>query len=531
MILVHCEAALHWKAVMRLPASLLVSLAFAAAAQITPAQAPTAPQAASEARVFHAFQAATQNGPLALQGFLAGFPKGADLHVHLSGAVYAESFIRAAGEDGLCVDTAALSFAKPPCTGQLVPAANVAANQDLYDRLIDAFSMRSFVPTSGLSGHDQFFATFARFGGLGKKHAGEWVDEVAVRAAAQNEQYLELMQTPPFGHALQVAHEIGWNPDFAQFRQALLDHGLRDEVAVDREDVLTAETDRRKMEHCGTPQAEQACQVEVRYIYQILRGNPPEQVFAQTLLGFEAIQASMEAHEDTWVGINFVMPEDGYLSMRDYSLHMKMLNYLHSVYPQVHISLHAGELALGMVPPEGLRFHVRQAVEWGHAERIGHGVDAMYEDDPQGLLKELAQKHVMVEINLSSNEGILAIKGAEHPFPLYRQAHVPVALSTDDEGVSRIDLTHEYVRASLDYHLSYLDLKKLARTGMEHDFLPGRSLWAEADTFTDPVTPCRGQALGIDTPSRGCKAFLDGNEKAAAQWELELRFRAFEAKF
>ena len=163
---------------------------------------------------------------------------------------------------------------------------------------------------------------------------------------------------------------------------------------------------------------------------------------------------------------------------------MKMLDYLHSVYPKVHISLHAGELAPGLVPPEGLRFHIRQAVELGHAERIGHGVDVMYEDDAAGLLKEMAQKHVMVEINLSSNEGILGVKGAEHPFPLYRAAHVPVALSTDDEGVSRIDITHEYVRAALDYHLSYQDLKQLARTGMEHNFLPGASLWAAPDVFT-----------------------------------------------
>jgi len=56
-------------------------------------------------------------------------------------------------------------------------------------------------------------------------------------------------------------------------------------------------------------------------------------VFAETLLGFETIQASTEAHEDTWVGINFVQPEDGFLSMRDYSLQMKMLDYLHGVYP------------------------------------------------------------------------------------------------------------------------------------------------------------------------------------------------------
>jgi adenosine deaminase len=217
--------------------------------------------------------------------------------------------------------------------------------------------------------------------------------------------------------------------------------------------------------------------------------------------------------------------------MRDYALQMKMVEYLHSVYPKVHISLHAGELAPGLVPPEGLRFHVRQAVEEGHSERIGHGVDVMYEDNAQALLKEMAQKHVMVEINLSSNEGILGIKGAEHPFPIYRAAHVPVALSTDDEGVSRIELTHEYVRAALDYHLTYQDLKQLARTGMEHNFLPGPSLWTKPDTFTLAADACRGQLPGSDPPTVSCKTFLDGSQKATAQWEQERRFRVFEAQF
>jgi len=39
----------------------------------------------------------------------------------------------------------------------LVPAAQVPANQDLYDRLINAFSMRSFVPSPGFSGHEPVF--------------------------------------------------------------------------------------------------------------------------------------------------------------------------------------------------------------------------------------------------------------------------------------------------------------------------------------------------------------------------------------
>ncbi|HWG22404.1 MAG TPA: hypothetical protein VG225_17910 [Terracidiphilus sp.] len=494
----------------------------------------------AEARAARAYDAAVHAGPPAVYGFLASFPKGADLHVHLSGAVYAETFIRDAGEDGLCVDPAALKFVRPPCTGELVPAARLSralnsSDQDLYDRLINSFSMRSFVPTPGFSGHDQFFATFAKFGGIDKRHAGEWVDEVAGRAAAQNQQYLELMQTPPFSHAALTAKQMGWPSgepvNFAQLRQALLDHGLRDEIAADMEDVRGAEAQRRTLEHCGKPQAVPACQVEVRYIYQVLRANPPEVVFAQTLLGFETIQRTMEMGEPGFVGINFVQPEDGFVSMHDYTLQMKMLEYLHSVYPKAHITLHAGELAPGLVPPEGLRFHIRQAVELGHAERIGHGVDVMYERDAQELLKELARKHVMIEINLSSNEGILGVKGAEHPFPIYRAAHVPVALSTDDEGVSRIEITHEYQRAALDYHLSYPDLKQLARTGMEHDFLPGESLWAQADEFTAARGACHGQELGREQPSTECKQFLDESEKAAAQWELERRFREFEAKF
>jgi adenosine deaminase len=500
-----------------------------------------APACTPEARAARAYQAAVQDGPLALYAFLAQFPKGADLHVHLDGAVYAETFLRDAGEDGLCVNPAALSFAKPPCAPPLEPTAQLSGNltpasQKLYDRLIDAFSMRGFVPTSGFSGHDQFFSTFDRFSGLSKRHTGEWVDEVASRAAAQNEQYLELMETPVFAHAATLARENSLPPnpsrqELAQYRQTLLALGLRDEVAADRDQVRSAEAERNRIEHCDTSQAAFACQVEVRFIYQVLRGFPPEQVFAQTLLGFETVQQSMDAREPGLAGINFVMPEDGSIAMRDYTLQMKMLDYLHSVYPQVHISLHAGELAPGLVPPEGLRFHVRQAIELGHAERIGHGVDVMEEDDPEGLLKEMARKHIMVEINLSSNEEILGVKGAEHPFPLYRAAHVPVALSTDDEGVSRIDLTHEYVRAALDYHLGYQDLKRLARTGMEHAFLPGASLWSAPDKFTSPVAACTGQPLGASKPSAGCGAFLDGSEKAAAQWELERRFRVFEAGF
>ncbi|HUB52120.1 MAG TPA: hypothetical protein VL986_08235 [Terracidiphilus sp.] len=502
---------------------------------------PQGPKTKAEKRASILYEANLRQGPEALRAFLIDFPKGADLHVHLSGAVYAETLVRDAAEDGLCVDTAAMSFAKPPCKGKLVAATIFTGNVDrqtqlLYDKLIDGLSVRSFKPTEGWSEHDQFFSVFDRMDGL-KDHTGEWVDEIASRAAAENQQYLELMHTPAFGHALQIAHQIGWNQRlavadpqaFAQFRQALLDRGLRDEVALGREQVRNAEAQRKQLEHCGTAQATPACGVEVRYLWQVLRDFAPEQVFAQTLLGFETVAASIDAGDDTWVGINFVRPEDDMVAMRDYTLHMKMVAWLHSMYPKVHISLHAGELTLGLVPPEGLRYHIRQAVEIAGAERIGHGVDVMYEDNARQLLKELADKHIMVEINLSSNEGILGVKGDQHPFPVYRSARVPVALSTDDEGVSRIDLTNEYVRAAIDYDLSYRDLKQLARTGIEHSFLPGASLWAKPDDYSAVVPDCRENIIA--PTSAACVDLLHKSQKAAAEMELEQRFKAFEAKF
>jgi adenosine deaminase len=494
----------------------------------------------AEARASHAFEDARKQGPVALRAFFYQMPKGADLHVHLTGAVYAESFIRAAGVDGLCVDTTTLAFAKPPaattrstpaCPQGEVAAASVPQDQKLYDALIDSFSMRTFVPKTAESGHDHFFNTFDKFGGTNKSHTGEWIDEVATRAAAQNEQYLELMETPDFMPAAALAIKNGFNANFAQYREQLLAQGFRDTIPAIRAYFDRAEASRREREHCGQPGAAPACKVEVRYIYQVLRGLPKEVVFAQILLGFEAASADPRV-----VGLNLVMPEDCYACMADYRLHMQMIDALHTLYPKVHITLHAGELEPGMVPPEGLTFHIRSAVEQGHAERIGHGVDVMYEENPYGLLKEMASKHVMVEINLTSNDVILNTKGDNHPFMLYRKYGVPVALSTDDEGVSRIDLTHEYVRAAVAYPLSYRDFKLMARTGIEHSFLPGASLWqttapaSHLEKLDQPVTQCREQ-LGRDTPTGACATLVGSSEKAQQEWELERRFHIFEAQF
>jgi adenosine deaminase len=161
---------------------------------------------------------------LALRTFLKRMPKGADLHNHLDGAAYAETFIRVGAEDGLCVDQTAKGFAKTPpveagaasppvCKAGDVPAADVPKNQQLYDALVDSFSMRGFVPTPGTTAHDHFFATFAKFGGTDPRHTGDFLHEVVTRAAAQNEQCLELMETPTWNRLDTITKDVAWRED------------------------------------------------------------------------------------------------------------------------------------------------------------------------------------------------------------------------------------------------------------------------------------------------------------------------------
>jgi adenosine deaminase len=466
--------------------------------------------------------------PPLLLAFLRRMPKGGDLHNHLSGAIYAESWIDFAAEDGLCVDHTTSFLIAPPCDVCEKYASKPAiacAYRDhvLYNQIIDAWSMRNW-NRGEESGHDHFFGTFDKFLLATLNHVGEELAEAASRAAGDHLQYLELMHTADTMESANLGAKVGWNDEFASMRQKLLAGGLKEVIADTRKKLDRDEAQMRSVLKCDTKDAAPGCAVQVRYLYQVLRGLPRESVFAQILLGFELAQA-----DPRFVGLNLVMPEDWYVPMHDFDLHMHMLDYLHQVYPKVHISLHAGELAAGLVPPEGLRFHIRESVERGHAERIGHGTSVMYEDDAVGLLKEMAKRNVQVEICLTSNDVILGVSNEDHPFRIYGRYGVPVALATDDQGVSRGDMSTEYLRAAQSYKLSYLELKTLARTSLEHSFLPGASLWVDAHALR------RANACASDNPSHltsaGCRQFLDSSERARMQWRLETEFANFEKQF
>ncbi|MDQ3945144.1 MAG: adenosine deaminase [Actinomycetota bacterium] len=463
--------------------------------------------------------------PDRLAAFLRDMPKGGDLHTHLSGATSTETLLRFAVEDGLCLDTATHVAMAPPCGPRQRPAAETANDPAYHDEVVAAWSMKGFVPGTE-SGHDHFFATFGKFSQATDGHAGEMLAEVAARAVSQHEYYLEPLLTLGFQEVSRLAERVGFDPDFHKMRAGMTDGGAMERIvaSVSSEvDAIFAQF--RSVLRCGSRQAEPACTLPIRFDHQVLRANPPEVVFAQMLLGFEL----MERHS-RYVGVNLVQPEDDPVARRDYRLHMRMLGFLRDLYGQDHVTLHAGELTAEVAPPEDLRFHIRDAVLTGQAERIGHGVDIAGEDGVDDLLRTMAHRHVLVEIAFTSNDQILGVSGDDHPFTLYRRSGVPVTLVTDDEGVSRSDLTAQYQQAATAYELSYRELKTMARAAIQHGFLRGADLWRAPDDFR-PVSACAADRLGQARPRTSCRALLRSSPKAAAEWRQEGGFDRFERRY
>jgi adenosine deaminase len=490
---------------------------------VTACSAPVGPAPSREDRVA-AVIARYANSPPALRLLLRPMPKGGDLHNHLDGSVYAEDYLNWASGDGDCIARADRTITPPPCTSDQVPAKDLATRDPkFYQETIDALSMRNFVPGTGTgetSGHDHTFATFRRFGAVAAAHLSNMMRVTHDTAGRDNVNYVEQIADPPeaFAPAL-LGADPGFKSDDLDRDLKALASILPGLLAKARKDFDDAEA--RAAPACGII-AEPACFVEARYLYFVLRTLPPQQVFAQMALGF-----ALADSDPRFVGIDLVGPEDDPVALRDFFAHMQMFAFFHKRYPKVKLSLHAGELALGLVPPRNLDSHIRLSIDIAGASRIGHGYDLPYEQNPSRLLKTMAIRKIAVEINLTSNAITPGIMGTQHPLSLYRAYRVPVTLSADDEGVFRIDLTHEYVRAVSEQHLDYHALKQIARNGLEYSFLRGASLWRDGD-YTKPVAACAHDTPGAENRSPACASFLKGSEKANQQWWFENRIAEYE---
>ena len=403
-----------------------------------------------------------------LIAFLRRFPKGADLHNHASGAVYSDYVIDAARTKGLRYDPRSRGFTASE-EDHTVSLDQLESDAAMLKAFFETVSMRGWYANTD-DGHHHFFQTFSHLGSARRTQA-QVLAEIVRRNRYQNVNYLELMMNPApwatWGRFFEIFNELDLDNlpgSLAPFEPLIEDPAIRRSF-TEYVDELEAKVSRQ----LGLSPAlgEKQSDIAVGYIGSLLRTGPTERFFRSAVVVFTAMQA-----DDRIVALNIVAPEDHPASRRQFDDQMKILDFLWRRFDEPAITLHAGELTLRYAPVASMWDRIRRSIDDGHARRIGHGISIGWERDVVGLLQQMAKDEVLVEINLTSNESILGVRDDAHPFELYRRAGVPVCLTTDDEGVSRSNLTMEYVKATQRYDLGYDDIKAISRDCLAYSFLP-----------------------------------------------------------
>ncbi len=416
----------------------------------------------AQADVDHYFSTIKQD-PNALYAFFNAMPKGGELHYHLAGGAYPEVMLDLAAAQPYCLNDSNMTVTRnKQCT-----AAALSTNDALYERYVQAWSLKNFAATNETA-EEHFFASFYKFKPVVSNNEAALLADVLKRADAQNEQYMEILVTPDNAQSASFAPIIKGKKTNQEKLAALeKSKAFNDNIQYTLTQGRNSLAQSRVLLGCDKNPKAEGCGVTVRFQYYILRQLPSDAFFAMAVNAFSVAQGSPD-----FVGINLVQQEDVPSALKPYKKQMQVLDFLHQRYPSVHISLHAGELSPTAVAPENLRFHIHDAITLGHAERIGHGVDIAYEDNAEALVQMMAQKRIAVEVNLTSNDWLLNVKGAAHPLQYYLAHQVPVVLSTDDEGLLRTNLTQEYVRATLEQQLEYQQLKTITQNAIQYSFLP-----------------------------------------------------------
>jgi hypothetical protein len=465
------------------------------------------------------FEEARRDEP-SLIAFLRSMPKGGDLHNHAGGSLYSEHGIEQAIRNGLFFNPSTNRFEETKTEGS-VPAERLLTDDRLRYQFLNAATTRGHYEGPA-GGHDHFFRTFGVRGSAWRKTPfEEGLAGLVRRARLQNIQYLELMADPA-GEAMGQVIQASTPGDTPEQAVTRLQPQMDAYVAAAKRELDRRDQEVAAKAGFAPPLSAPDRPVTVRYLISAGRLAPDHHVLAVWAAGFSLMRADRRV-----VGVNLVAPEDHPIARERFDGQMRLLDFLWRRFERPNVTLHAGELNLLLSPVEDMTHHIRRSIEVGHARRIGHGSSVAWEDDVPGLLRKMRDEGIAVEVCPTSTAVILGLEGDRYPFHLYRRAGVPLTINTDDEGVSRSNLTMEYVRAVRSWNLSYADLKWLARNSIEYSFLPGESLFERRD-YRRPRRPFRRlrERGWVPTPEEA--KLLAASDRATVQARLERAFVEFE---
>jgi len=185
--------------------------------------------------------------------------------------------------------------------------------------------------------------------------------------------------------------------------------------------------------------------------------------FAQTML--KVVEDATTTELPTLVGIDLVAKEETSSALENQKTYTPIYDAW-KVQGKIKfggLTMHAGEE--GPHAPE----NVRDAIIMG-STRIGHGIQVY--NDPV-ITEYVRRKKVPFVNSIASNWRLSNIKNNDltlHPFIQLIRLGIPIALSTDDEGMFDTDIANECVLAISNSNVQYSELKATSYTSVTASF-------------------------------------------------------------
>ena len=399
-----------------------------------------------------------------LTRFLIEFPKGADLHSHLSGAVSSKKLINIAVENNY-------SFAFDKSTGKflkfLIDASTASTAMNVKGAAsITASDKRAIIDVLEIDDSDHDGSSAGRintfnniFGVLDELTDNTDIMPLLVRecmldASDQNISYLELKLNPlgrvnTCGEITKVdvlttnlVGAVNRTNEMLQ-RRGRKTVEVRFIGATTRWSTLKpgGESDTHPEINCSIGN----CGRRLDQLYYLSTGIIPKSFVAIDLVG---------------------LPESDIVKPKDTSV-LEYFNLLNSKFGNTNISMHAGE------SHDPKNNHILEAISFG-AKRIGHAFN-MVQVKP--AIEKVCKESVGIEISLTSNLALgFPSSGnlSDHPFIKYFDNRIcsddgnfPVSLNTDDAGIFNTTLSNEFLIAVQAFDLDYEDIKTLSRNSIE----------------------------------------------------------------
>jgi len=199
----------------------------------------------------------------------------------------------------------------------------------------------------------------------------------------------------------------------------------------------------------ATAEASQQHDIQVRLILSMNRHESVE-------IGELVLQAAIEYHKAGVVGVDLAGQEDGFSGLPFRAVFERAKT------EGLGVTIHAGEWAGA--------HNVGEAVEYLHADRIGHGIRSI---EDQRILSMLVARGTALEVCPKSNIDSGVIDSFEsHPLPRLYAHGVKTTINTDDPLISNVTLTDEIVSMMHHAAMSLDDVKTHIMAAANASFLP-----------------------------------------------------------